>query len=98
MVEHDEDTPLFSATNDTINNMEDMDAMTPEELRDALRAARVALLTERTRADELEQALMTERARYAFLVNNHPLMQERIWLTRAFRTCTVQHAFTCAML
>ena len=76
---------------DVVTPDDNIDNMTLEELRDALRR-------QKARADKLQQALMTEQARYAFLVNNHPLMQERLWLTRAFRTCAVQHAFTLSMM
>ena len=94
------------ATSGTSFTMEDIAAMTPDQLREAFAALNVKhaelvtknaeLVTENeeltTRVARLENALETERARYAFLVHHHPLMQERLWLTRAFRTCSVQHS------
>ncbi len=84
----------FRALSASYDTMEDTTAsMTPDELRDALIAARREIDTLKKKNAVLEDALQTERARYASLANHHPLMQERLWLQRAFRTCGAQHIF-----
>ncbi len=92
---------IVTPCDDTAYMENDIDTMTPAELRAALRAEKTRADTEKTRADTektradtFEQALMTEQSRYAVLVSNHPLMQERLWLTRTFRTCSTQHFVT----
>jgi hypothetical protein len=74
------------------DKMDDIDTMTVEELRASLRAEKIRADTEKTRADALELALMTERDRYESMAAAHPLTLERRFLTRRFITCAIQHA------
>lgn len=98
MATHDGDVPPRGATDYAAYTMDDIAAMTQDELRDALVAAttRNTALTSENEAlmaknSVLEDVLKIERARYVCLTNNHPLMRERSWLKRAFCTCSAQH-------